>query len=86
MSDPNLVDQLVADCVASEQLPDADGVDIVIGGIGRTDQDLSAESVTFLIALNDGALHGDRGDLPGRSESATETLTVGGTANSARDT
>ena len=54
VSDPNLVDQLVADCVASEQLPDADGVHIVIGGIGRTDQDLSAESVTFLIALNDG--------------------------------
>ena len=48
----SLIDQLVANCVAAAQLPDAEGVEIVIGGIGRTDQDLSAESVTFLIDLN----------------------------------
>ena len=52
VSDPSLIDELVANCAATDQLPDADGVDIVIGGIGRTDQDLSAESVTFLIAFN----------------------------------
>ncbi len=79
------IDQLVADCVAADQLPDADGVDIVIGGIGRTDQDLSAESVTFLIALNQALCDGDRGDMPGRPEPATGTLTAGGTTNSAHE-
>jgi hypothetical protein len=54
VSDLSLVDELVATCAAADQLPDADGVDIVIGGIGRTDEDLSAEAVTFLIALNQG--------------------------------
>jgi hypothetical protein len=52
VSDPALVEQLVAACADDGQLPDADGIDVVIGGIGRTDEDLSAESVTFLIELN----------------------------------
>ena len=52
VSETGLVDRLTAACVDAGQLPDADGIEIVIGGIGRTDQDLDAGSVTFLIDLN----------------------------------
>lgn len=52
LDEPGLVDSLLEACTSAGQLPTADGVDIVIGGIGRTDTDLSAEAVTFLIELN----------------------------------
>ena len=51
-SQPGLVDTLVHDCVTAGQIPDASGVDVVVAGIGRTDQDLSADAVTFLLDLN----------------------------------
>ncbi len=47
-----LIDTLVQNCVDAGRLPDAVGVDVVIAGIGRTDQDLSADAVTFLLDLN----------------------------------
>jgi len=52
LSEPGLAEQLTDACVTAGQLPSADGVEVVIGGIGRTNEDLSAESVTFLIELN----------------------------------
>lgn len=52
LDEPGLVDSLLEACTSAGQLPSADGVDVVIGGIGRTDTDLSAEAVTFLIELN----------------------------------
>ncbi len=52
IDDPDLIERLTAACVDTEQLPSADGIEIVIGGIGRTDEDLDAASVTFLIELN----------------------------------
>jgi hypothetical protein len=53
VSDPTLIERLTAACSDAGQLPAADAdVEIVIGGVGRTNQDLSAESVTFLIELN----------------------------------
>ncbi len=52
LSEPGLAERLTDACVEAGQLPTADGVEIVIGGIGRTNQDLSAESVAFLIELN----------------------------------
>jgi hypothetical protein len=51
VDDPELVDRLTQACVDDGQLPAADGVEIVIGGIGRTDTDLDAASVTFLLEL-----------------------------------
>lgn len=51
VDDPELVDRLTQACVDDGQLPTADGVEIVIGGIGRTDTDLDAASVTFLLEL-----------------------------------
>lgn len=52
VAEPGLVERIVARCTEAGHLPMADGVDIVIGGIGRTSQDLGAESVTFLVELN----------------------------------
>ena len=52
LSEPGLAQKLADACVDAGQLPTADGIEIVIGGIGRTTQDLSAESVTFLLELN----------------------------------
>lgn len=52
VSEPGLVERIVARCVEAGELPAADGVDVVVGGIGRISQDLSAESVGFLIDLN----------------------------------
>jgi len=52
LSEPGLAEQLTDACVNSGQLPTADGIEIVIGGIGRTTQDLTAESVTFLLEFN----------------------------------
>ena len=52
LSESGLAQQLTEACVAADQLPRADGIEIVIGGIGRTNEDLNAESVTFLIELN----------------------------------
>lgn len=49
--DPELVDRLTQACVDDGQLPAADGIEIVVGGIGRTDTDLDAASVTFLLEL-----------------------------------
>lgn len=49
---PGLIDSLVQACVDAGRLPDAAGVDVVVAGVGRTDQDLSADAVTFLIDLN----------------------------------
>ena len=51
VSQPGLVDTLVAACVDAGQLPDATGVDIVVAGVGRPDQDLTADAVTFLLQL-----------------------------------
>ena len=51
VSQPGLVDTLVGACVDAGQLPDATGVDIVVAGVGRTDQDLTADAVTFLLQL-----------------------------------
>lgn len=47
-----LLTSLVANCEDDGQLPDATGVDVVIGGIGRTDADLDDAAVTFLLELN----------------------------------
>lgn len=52
LSEPGLIDDLTTACAEAGQLPVADGVEIVIGGIGRTNQDLDSASVTFLIELN----------------------------------
>lgn len=52
LSEPGLIDRLTAACTDAGQLPATDGLEIVIGGIGRTHGDLDAESVTFLIELN----------------------------------
>lgn len=52
LSEAGLVGELSDACIDAGQLPGADGIEIVIGGIGRTNEDLSAESVTFLIELN----------------------------------
>ncbi len=52
VDEPGLVDRLLEACTSAGQLPSADGIDVVIGGIGRTDTDLSADAVTFLIQLN----------------------------------
>lgn len=52
VDDPGLIDSLVSACVDAGQLPPGDGIEIVIAGIGRTDQDLDAPSVSFLIDLN----------------------------------
>ena len=49
VSDPGLVDALVAACVEPASCRTPTGVDIVIGGIGRTDPDLTADAVTFLL-------------------------------------
>lgn len=52
LSEPGLIADLTTACTEAGQLPSADGVEIVIGGIGRTSQDLDSASVTFLIELN----------------------------------
>lgn len=52
VSSPTLIDELVWRCVDSGQLPDATGVDVVIGGVARTDQTLGNDVVTFLLDLN----------------------------------
>jgi hypothetical protein len=52
VDDPDLVAQLTQACVDDGQIPSADGVEIVVGGIGRTDRDLDSAAVTFLIELN----------------------------------
>lgn len=52
LDEPGLIERLLEACTSAGQLPAADGVDVVIGGIGRTDTDLSAGAVTFLIELN----------------------------------
>lgn len=51
IDDPDLVDRLTQTCLDDGQLPSADGVEIVIGGIGRTDTDLDSASVSFLLEL-----------------------------------
>jgi hypothetical protein len=52
VSDEGLVERLSQACADDGRLPSADGAEIVIGGIGRTDEDLSADAVTFLLELN----------------------------------
>lgn len=52
LDEAGLVDRLLDACTAAGRLPAADGVHVFIGGIGRTDADLSADAVTFLIDLN----------------------------------
>jgi hypothetical protein len=52
VDEPGLVERMASACVDAGQIPAADGVDIVIAGIGRTDTDLGADAVTFLLALN----------------------------------
>lgn len=52
VSSPTLIDELVQRCVDSGQLPDATGVDVVIGGVARADQTLGNDVVTFLLDLN----------------------------------
>jgi len=47
-----LIDELVGACAGGEDLPDATGVEVVIGGIGRTADALSADAVEFLLDLN----------------------------------
>jgi hypothetical protein len=51
IDDPDLIDRLTQTCVDEGQIPSADGTEIVIAGIGRTDTDLDAASVTFLLEL-----------------------------------
>lgn len=52
LGDPGLVERLTSACRDRGLLPDATGVRIIIGEVGRTDETLTADAVTFLLQLH----------------------------------